>query len=110
MPICRKSRSHVQHLLDTGQVFQVNMFDLKAGVQFFPVAVSARTLEDMTLEAAVRILSRHGNVLPFARIQDRLRKPHRLHYPIPAVGAHNRPFWVREVNYAPESDSTEATA
>jgi len=31
-----------------------------------------------------------GNAIPFSHIQNKLRAPHKLHYEIPAVGAHSR--------------------
>ena len=43
-----------------------------------------------------------GNALPFSRVQNKLLKPERLHYQIPAVSAHARLLRVRDVNKAPE--------
>jgi hypothetical protein len=34
-----------------------------------------------------------GNLLPFAKLQNPLCAPPSTSYPIPAVGAHNRPLW-----------------
>ena len=35
---------------------------------------------------------------PFGRVWDELRQPNQINYPIPAVGARNRPQWVSEIN------------
>ena len=43
-----------------------------------------------------------GNVLPFTRVQNKLRAPDSINYPIPCVGAHSRMLQVRLVNYVPE--------
>ena len=39
-----------------------------------------------------------GNALPFSRVQNPLKRPDPLHYPIPAAGAHTRPFHVYLIN------------
>ena len=39
-----------------------------------------------------------GNALPFSRVRSKLLKPERLHYQVPAVGAHVRLLRVRDVN------------
>jgi len=46
-----------------------------------------------------------GNAIPFARIQNRLRKPAKLHYEIPAIGARSRPQWCSQINEVPEADA-----
>jgi hypothetical protein len=42
-----------------------------------------------------------GNVLPFSTVQNQLRQPERINYPIPAVGAHSRPMKVKVINASP---------
>jgi hypothetical protein len=42
-----------------------------------------------------------GNLLPFAKIQNKQMAPERLHYEIPACGARTRLLRVRNVNYIP---------
>jgi hypothetical protein len=42
-----------------------------------------------------------GNLMPFARVQNPLMHPARLHYPIPAAGAHDRRTSVAANNYLP---------
>jgi hypothetical protein len=39
-----------------------------------------------------------GNALPFSRIQNKMLKPVKLHYEIPACGARSRPQWCAEIN------------
>jgi hypothetical protein len=43
-----------------------------------------------------------GNLLPLSRIQDPMRKPEHINYPIPAVGARSRPQWCHQINEVPE--------
>jgi hypothetical protein len=43
-----------------------------------------------------------GNVLPFTRVQNKLRAPDSINYPIPCAGAHTRMLQVRLVNFVPE--------
>ena len=93
-PLCYKSRSYVQSLLDTGAAFQVDMFNFKAGIQLCPTTPHPRKLEDVCLQQAAETLSSSGNLLPFSRgAQGRIGKPDPINYPIPACGAHNRPLW-----------------
>lgn len=45
-----------------------------------------------------------GNLLPFAKRQNKLRAPAKLHYSIPACGAHNPPpVSLQEMYFMPES-------
>ena len=45
-----------------------------------------------------------GNLLPFSRVQKQIDglhlAPDKIRYPIPALGARNRPMWVSDVNAA----------
>ena len=41
-----------------------------------------------------------GNILPFAKTQNQLMSPERLHYEIPACGAHTRHISVKTTNAA----------
>ena len=100
-PLCRKPRSHVQNLLDTNAAFQVDMFDLKAGVQLRPTAPHPLELENAVISQAVQTLG-GSNLVPFSRgAQGKIGKPDSINYPIPACGAHNRPLWCSDVNFVP---------
>ena len=44
-----------------------------------------------------------GNAIPFAPIPNRLKAPPKIHYPIPAVGAHTRVMRCAWNNYIPQS-------
>ena len=44
-----------------------------------------------------------GNMVPFSRVPDKLRQPQKLHYQIPACGAHGRLQVVANVNFVPEA-------
>lgn len=44
-----------------------------------------------------------GNMVPFAKIPSKLRQPQKLHYAIPACGAHGRLLRVHEMNFEPMS-------
>ncbi len=48
-----------------------------------------------------------GNVLPFSKVQNQLRQPERINYPIPAVGAHSRPMKVKVINAIPDWGPTK---
>jgi hypothetical protein len=50
-------------------------------------------LEDQRCDSVGR-----DNLIPFGRVWDKLRHPNKLHYPIPALGARNRPQWNSEIN------------
>jgi hypothetical protein len=90
LPLCRKSRSYVQSLLDTGAAFQVDWDNLKAGVQLRPATPHPRALENAVMAQAVETLG-GSNLIPFARgAQGKIGKPDSINYPIPAVGAHTR--------------------
>jgi hypothetical protein len=92
--IYHKPWSHIQKLLDTGVARQISMFDKTDGVQLVRSAPTARQVEDLGLAQAVTILSARGSLIPFASgAQGKLGKPDPINYPIPAVGARNRPLW-----------------
>jgi hypothetical protein len=42
-----------------------------------------------------------SNLIPFAKVQNPMMFPERLHYPIPAAGAHDRRTTVEATNYLP---------
>jgi len=42
-----------------------------------------------------------GNLIPFARVPNRLMHPAKLHYPVPAIGAHGRIMRVAYINFIP---------
>jgi hypothetical protein len=46
-----------------------------------------------------------GNAIPFSRVQNKMCKPHPLHYAIPAVGARSRPVSVKAINYLPDPET-----
>jgi hypothetical protein len=81
LPLCRKSRSYIEHLLVSGRAYQVDPNNLKAGVQLFSAGMPP---------AGQDIIKTLGgsNLLPFSRIQDPMQHPHSVNYPIPAVGDH----------------------
>jgi hypothetical protein len=109
-PLCRQPRSYIQNLLDTNAAFQVDMFDLKAGVQLRPSAPHPRELENACMNDAVTTLG-GSNLLPFSRgAQGKIGKPDPINYPIPACGAHNRPLWCSDINFVPELEAVEARA
>jgi hypothetical protein len=101
-PLYHKHWGFLQNLLDTGVARQINMYDKRDGVQLRRVAPTAQQVEDLGLAEAVTILTARGALLPFARgAQGKIGKPDPINYPVPACGAHNRPFWVHQVNYVP---------
>lgn len=103
--LAKKPWSFVQSLMDTGAAFQVDMFDRKKGVQLRPTAPHPRELENRCLTKAAQTLG-GSNVIPFARLQNKMCKPESISYPIPAAGAHNRPLWCHQINHVPPMEST----
>lgn len=104
-PLYRKAWSHIQDLLNKGEAFLIDEFDRKSGVQLCKRAPTADQVEDLCLAEAVTILSARGNLIAFARgAQGKIGKPDSINYPIPCVGAHNRPLWVKQVNFIPDLD------
>lgn len=51
-----------------------------------------------------------GNMVPFSRALHPLKRPPRLHYQIPAVGAHGRLLRCSDVNHAAEDGEVVAVA
>ena len=51
-----------------------------------------------------------GNLLPFAKVQNRLMQPEKLHYPVPACGARDRRTSVYQTNYLPPEMQRSARA
>ena len=100
-----KPWGYIKKLLDSGVVRQVSMYDKTDGVQFVQAAPTARQVENLGLSEAVTILSARGSLIPFARVQNPMCKPDSINYPIPACGAHNRPFWVNQVNFVPAMEA-----
>jgi len=91
LPLLRKKRGYVQGLLDTLTARPIDPNDFKKGVQLLAKPKPESLIEYLSI----------GNLIPFARIQNPMCKPDSINYPIPACGAHNRPFWVRQVNFVP---------
>jgi hypothetical protein len=101
-PLYHKPWGSIRKLLDSGAVRQVSMYDKTDGVQLLRSAPTARQVENLGLAEAVTILSARGSLIPFASgAQGKIGKPDPINYPIPCVGAHNRPLWCRQVNYVP---------
>ena len=44
-----------------------------------------------------------GNAIPFSHVQSKYRAPEKLHYEIPAAGAHTRPMHCAWNNFVPDS-------
>jgi hypothetical protein len=89
LPLLRKKRGYVQDLLNTGTARALDPKNFKAGVQLLSKPKPESLVEYLCI----------GNLLPFSRLQNPLCKPDSINYPIPAVGAHNRPLWCRQVNF-----------
>ena len=74
------------------------------------VRISPRLIQKLVLRKFSEVKGAHaffdgylgtGNVLPFSRVQSKLRAPDSINYPIPAIGAHGRLLRVAQVNYVP---------
>lgn len=83
-PLCRKSPQYIQA-------------EVVAGRAEWITVDSARILPPVWLRPQRELLG-HGNLLPFTRVPNKMKKPHPLHYQIPAVGARSRPQWCRQIN------------
>lgn len=49
-----------------------------------------------------------GNMVPFTRVPNPWKKPHALHYSIPACGAHGRLLRCSDVNHVPDPEQQSA--
>lgn len=95
-PLYHESWSRIQKLLDSGTAFRISMFDKREGVQLCKAAPTSQQLEDYGCAEAVKTLSNRGNLIAFALgAQGKIGKPDSINYPIPCVGARNRPQWCQ---------------
>jgi hypothetical protein len=83
LPLLRKKRGYVQDLLNTGTARALDVNDFRKGVQLLALPKPDSLVEYLCI----------GNLIPFARVQNPMCKPDTINYPIPAVGARNRPQW-----------------
>lgn len=91
-PVLVKSQFYVDDMIRRGQA------------QMLPRDIYHRPAAQMTgrrEEPVVLELLGHGNLLPFTHVQNKMKKPETINYPIPAVGARNRPLWCRDINFVP---------
>lgn len=86
LPLLRKKRGYVQDLLNTGTARALDPNNFQAGVQLLAKPKPESLVEYLCI----------GNLLPFARgAQGKIGKPDSINYPIPCVGARNRPVWCQ---------------
>ena len=91
-----KPWSFIQNLLDTGTAFRIDEFKKNLGVQLCKAAPTLRQIADFGCAEAVKTLSNRGNLIQFASgAQGKIGKPDSINYPIPCVGARNRPQWCQ---------------
>jgi hypothetical protein len=95
-PIWRKSQFYVDGMIRLGQVVM-----LPRDIYHRPAAQMTGRRE----EAPIMELLGHGNLLPFTHVQNKMKKPESINYPIPAVGAalwqSHHPFRCKLVNEVP---------
>lgn len=78
-PILRKSQFYVDGMIKLGQAVM-----LAPDIYHRPAAqMTGRREED----SSILELLGHGNLLPFTHVQNKMKKPESINYPIPAVGA-----------------------
>jgi hypothetical protein len=86
----KESNARAEEDVAAGKGFFFLLSDGRRAMQLYQTKAQA---EDQRCDSVGR-----NNLIPFGRVWDKLRAPNKLHYPIPAVGARNRPQWVSEIN------------
>jgi hypothetical protein len=86
----KQSNVRAQEDIAAARGVSITLPDGRKALQLLPTKAQ---IEDKRCDSVGR-----NNLIPFGRIWDKLRAPNKLHYPIPAVGARNRPQWNSEIN------------
>jgi hypothetical protein len=82
-PIYKLSCARAETMVTDGEAVFTTLSDGRRALQLLPTKAQ---LEDKRCDSVGR-----NNLIPFGRVWDKLRQPNRINYPIPAVGARNRP-------------------
>ena len=90
LPLYKLSCARAETMVQDGEAVFTTLSDGRRAVQLLPTKAH---IDDKRCDSVGR-----NNLIPFGRIWDKLRAPNKLHYPIPAVGARNRPQWNSEIN------------
>lgn len=99
--LLKKSLSSCEADVAAGWLKWIDANDKKRG------CIGTRRLRRAGSEPELMELLGHGNLLPFTHVQNKMKKPESINYPIPAVGAalwqSHHPFRCRLVNQIPEA-------
>jgi hypothetical protein len=110
-PVRFIKRSHALSMVRRGAARRVGPYLLQLVLLRAATAeVAAAIADSAEWERAVGRSIGRSNLIPFAKVQNPLMHPEKLHYPVPACGARDRRTSAYQTNYLPPEMQRSARA